>query len=183
MTVRLPESAARRATRQRAHARLRRRGRPAPANDFVFHIQMEGAVSNQDIDEVGHVPGIHLLACAGTPAGTFTGPESSRRCAARLLRRRRRRSCRPRSAARSTMTVPGRSPAIISAVINNGAFLPGTAAVVIIRSTPARCRPKASAACGRTLATERRRSLPALPFFRCRCPTRRISLPGFQPVP
>ncbi len=45
----------------------------------------------------------------------------------------------PVSAARSTITEPGRIPLIASSVIRTGAFRPGMAAVVITRSMSATC--------------------------------------------
>ncbi len=45
----------------------------------------------------------------------------------------------PVSAARSTITLPGRIPATIAAVTIFGAGRPGTAAVQITTSTPLRC--------------------------------------------
>ena len=118
-------------------------GRPAVvgdaglARDLVLEVQHELAVAGEVLQESLDVAGYIWLACCGISLGQLRRPTMVTLWRTTVSPGTVSSQFPPVSAARSTMTEPGRMPNTASSVMSTGARLPGIAAVVMTASASA----------------------------------------------
>ena len=101
------------------------------AETIVREVERHLPVLDQVEQQRQHVAGVEGAGVDGMVAGRLVGPRISTPWCTTSLSARDSSQLPPWSAARSTITEPGRIPSTIAAVSSSGARLPGTRAVVI----------------------------------------------------
>ena len=109
------------------------------ARDLVVEVQLEPAVLDEVLQQGLDVAGVHLARVLRHRAGQLSRPTIVTLWRTTVSPGTVSSQFPPVSAARSTMTEPGRMPNTAASVMSTGARLPGIAAVVMTASASATC--------------------------------------------